>query len=586
MINFHEIITLSLVHVIVRWTSYRERGIEMTTITKPLTDLEIAKNASLKPIVEISEQANIPEEAIEQYGRYKAKIDPLKIQGEPKAKVVLVTATSPTPAGEGKSTVTLGLSDALKQLNQKVMVALREPSLGPVFGIKGGATGGGYAQVLPMEEINLHFNGDFHAITSANNLLSAVIDNHIHQGNALNIDPRRILWKRVLDMNDRALRNVVVGLGGPVQGVPREDGFDITVASEIMAIFCLATSIEDLKERIANILIGYTYDRQPVYVRDLKVEGALTMLLKDAIKPNLVQTLEGTPALVHGGPFANIAHGCNSIMATQTARKLADIVVTEAGFGADLGAEKFMNIKARNGNFKPDVVVLVTTIRALKMHGGVAKSDLGTENVQALLAGIPNLEKHIDTVRTFGIEPVIAVNRFITDTEQEIQALLRWAQEQNIRIARTNVWEEGGKGGIELAQHVLEVIEEPNQFAPLYELTDSIEQKITTIVQKVYGGFGVQFTEKAKKQIQQIEQNGWSNLPVCMAKTQYSLSDNPALLGRPEGFTITVREIIPKLGAGFLVCLTGEIMTMPGLPKQPAALRMDVDKDGNAVGLF
>lgn len=558
----------------------------MTTITTPLTDLEIAKNAHIKPIIEIAKQANIPEEAVEQYGRYKAKIDPLKIEGEMNGKVVLVTATNPTPAGEGKSTVTIGLSDAFKQLGQNVMVALREPSLGPVFGIKGGATGGGYAQVLPMEEINLHFNGDFHAITSANNLLAAIIDNHIHQGNALNIDPRRILWKRVLDMNDRALRKIVVGLGGPSQGVPREDGFDITVASEIMAIFCLATSIEDLKERISNILIGYTYDRQPVYVRDLQVEGALTMLLKDAIKPNLVQTIEGTPALVHGGPFANIAHGCNSMMATQTARKLADIVVTEAGFGADLGAEKFMNIKARKGHFKPDAVVLVTTIRALKMHGGVAKSELNKENVQALLAGIPNLEKHIDTIRTFGIEPVVAVNRFITDTDQEIQTLFHWAEKQNIRMARTNVWEEGGKGGIELAKHVLDILEQPNQFSPLYNLSDSIEEKITTIVQKVYGGSGVQFTEKAKKQMKEIEQNGWNHLPVCMAKTQYSLSDNPTLLGRPKGFTITVREVIPKLGAGFLVCLTGEIMTMPGLPKQPAALKMDVDENGNAVGLF
>lgn len=558
----------------------------MTTITTPLTDLEIAKNAHIKPIIEIAKQANIPEEAVEQYGRYKAKIDPLKIEGEMNGKVVLVTATNPTPAGEGKSTVTIGLSDAFKQLGQNVMVALREPSLGPVFGIKGGATGGGYAQVLPMEEINLHFNGDFHAITSANNLLAAIIDNHIHQGNALNIDPRRILWKRVLDMNDRALRKIVVGLGGPSQGVPREDGFDITVASEIMAIFCLATSIEDLKERISNILIGYTYNRQPVYVRDLQVEGALTMLLKDAIKPNLVQTIEGTPALVHGGPFANIAHGCNSMMATQTARKLADIVVTEAGFGADLGAEKFMNIKARKGHFKPDAVVLVTTIRALKMHGGVAKSELNKENVQALLAGIPNLEKHIDTIRTFGIEPVVAVNRFITDTDQEIQTLFHWAEKQNIRMARTNVWEEGGKGGIELAKHVLDILEQPNQFSPLYNLSDSIEEKITTIVQKVYGGSGVQFTEKAKKQMKEIEQNGWNHLPVCMAKTQYSLSDNPTLLGRPKGFTITVREVIPKLGAGFLVCLTGEIMTMPGLPKQPAALKMDVDENGNAVGLF
>lgn len=564
----------------------KERGMMMTIATKPLTDLEIAHNAELKPISEIAKSANIPDEALEQYGRYKGKIDPDKIQGEPKGKVVLVTATNPTPAGEGKSTTTIGLADALKQLNQKVMVALREPSLGPIFGIKGGATGGGYAQVLPMEDINLHFNGDFHAITTANNLISAVIDNHIHQGNELNIDPRRILWKRVLDMNDRALRKVVVGLGGPAQGVPREDGFDITVASEIMAVFCLATSLKDLKERLANILIGYTYDRRPVFVRDLKIEGALTLILKEAFKPNLVQTIEGTPALVHGGPFANIAHGCNSLIATQTARKLADIVVTEAGFGADLGAEKFMNIKARQGGFQPDAVVVVTTIRALKMHGGVAKSELTEENVQALLKGILNLERHIETVRNFGIEPIVAINQFITDTENEIQTLLQWAKDNHIRIARNNVWAEGGKGGIDLAKQVLEVLNEPKQFAPLYDVNESIEQKITTIVQKVYGGAGVEFAAQAKKQLKQIEEYGWDHLPICMAKTQYSLSDDPKLLGRPEGFTITVREIIPKLGAGFLVCLTGDIMTMPGLPKEPAALKMDVDENGQAIGLF
>ncbi|SOC37508.1 formate--tetrahydrofolate ligase [Ureibacillus acetophenoni] len=551
-----------------------------------LTDIEIAGNAEIKPIIDIAKVAGIPEDALEPYGRYKAKIDPLKITGNSTGKVVLVTAISPTPAGEGKSTVTVGLSDALKRLNQKVMVALREPSLGPVMGIKGGATGGGYAQVLPMDEINLHFNGDFHAITTANNALSAFIDNHIHQGNELNIDPRRIIWKRVLDLNDRALRKVVVGLGGPVQGMPREDGFDITVASEIMAIFCLATSLKDLKERLSNILIGYTFDKEPVFVRHLGVEGALTLLLKDAIKPNLVQTIEGTPAIVHGGPFANIAHGCNSIMATQTARKLADIVVTEAGFGADLGAEKFMNIKARKGNFSPDAVVVVATIRALKMHGGVLKTELSNENVNALQDGIVNLEKHIETIRTFGVEPVVALNRFVTDTDAEIEFILNWAKEQGIRIARTNVWEEGGLGGIELAEQVLEVLEQSQKFTPLYDLTESIEQKVTTIVQKVYGGIGVQFTDKAKKQIAQIEQYGWDLLPVCMAKTQYSLSDQPNLIGRPEGFTITVREVIPKLGAGFLVCLTGDIMTMPGLPKNPAALRMDVDENGNAVGLF
>ncbi|RTQ92791.1 formate--tetrahydrofolate ligase [Lysinibacillus telephonicus] len=556
------------------------------TFTKPLTDLEIATKAKLKPITDIADSAKIPFEALEQYGKYKAKIDATKIIGKPTGKVVLVTATSPTPAGEGKSTVTVGLADALNQLKQKVMVALREPSLGPVMGIKGGATGGGYAQVVPMEDINLHFTGDLHAITTANNALAALIDNHIYQGNELKVDPRRIIWKRVLDINDRALRKVVLGLGGPVQGVPREDGFDITVASEIMAVFCLATSLENLKERLANIVIGYTYSKEPVFVRDLGVEGALTVLLKDAFKPNLVQTIEGTPALVHGGPFANIAHGCNSIIATQTARKLADIVVTEAGFGADLGAEKFMNIKARQGSFAPSAVVVVTTIRALKMHGGVEKSALSTENVVALKKGIPNLEKHLDTIRNFGIEPIVALNRFITDTEQEIDVILNWAKDNNIRIARTNVWEEGGKGGLELARQVLEVLEQPQQFTSLYEVSNTIEQKITTIVQKVYGGEGVQFTEQAKKQIAQIKKFGWDVLPICMAKTQYSLSDQPHLLGRPEGFTITVREIIPKLGAGFLVCLTGEIMTMPGLPKEPAALAMDINKNGETIGLF
>lgn len=553
---------------------------------KPLSDLEIAKNARIKPITEIAQDAQIPQEAIEQYGRFKAKIDTNFIHSNPTGKVVLVTAISPTPAGEGKSTVTVGLADALKQLQQKVIVALREPSLGPVMGIKGGATGGGYAQVLPMDEINLHFTGDLHAITTANNALAAFIDNHIHQGNELNIDSRRIIWKRVLDLNDRALRKVMVGLGGPTQGIPREDGFDITVASEIMAIFCLATSLEDLKERLANILIGYTYAREPVFVRQLGVEGALTLLLKDAFKPNLVQTIEGTPAIIHGGPFANIAHGCNSIIATQTARKLADIVVTEAGFGADLGAEKFMDIKCRQGGFGPDAVVIVATIRALKMHGGVAKTELAAENVEALKRGMMNLEKHIDTVRQFGVEPIVSLNRFIADTEEEIATLLNWAKENEVRIARTNVWEEGGAGGRELAYQVLEVLNQSQNFAQIYEVTDSVEQKITAIVQKVYGGNGVHFTDAALKQLRQIEKFEWDKLPICMAKTQYSLSDQPNLLGRPQDFTITVREIIPKLGAGFLVCLTGEIMTMPGLPKEPAALRMDVSADGSAVGLF
>lgn len=562
-------------------------GRDMSTTTKkPKSDIEIANEATMKPIVEIAENAKIPLDAVEQYGRFKAKIDTSKISGTANAKVVLVTAISPTPAGEGKSTVTVGLADALQQLNQRVMVALREPSLGPVMGVKGGATGGGYAQVLPMEQINLHFNGDFHAITTANNALSALIDNHIHQGNELHIDPRRIIWKRVVDLNDRALRHVTVGLGGPLQGVPREDGFDITVASEIMAIFCLATSIKDLKQRLARIVIGYTYDREPVTVGDLKVEGALTLILKEAMNPNLVQTIEGTPALIHGGPFANIAHGCNSIIATQTARKLADIVVTEAGFGSDLGAEKFLNIKAREAGFEPSAVVIVATIRALKMHGGVAKVNLVEENVAALQDGIANLAQHVSNIRNFGLEPVVALNRFITDTEKELQAVLKWAEDNDVRIARTNVWEEGGKGGIELAKHVLEVIEQPSAYKPLYELQETVEQKLIKIVQQVYGGMGVQLTEAAKRQLVAIEKNGWDNLPICMAKTQYSLSDQPGLLGRPTDFVVTIREILPKLGAGFLVCLTGDIMTMPGLPKQPAALKMDVAEDGSAVGLF
>lgn len=567
--------------------TYKKAGRSMTTITKkPLTDIEIANQATMKPILEIAENANIPLDAVEQYGRYKAKIDISKISGEATANVVLVTAISPTPAGEGKSTVTIGLADALHQLDKQVMVALREPSLGPVMGVKGGATGGGYSQVLPMEQINLHFNGDFHAITTANNALSALIDNHIHQGNALNIDPRRIVWKRVLDLNDRALRHVTVGLGGPMQGVPREDGFDITVASEIMAIFCLATGMKDLKQRLARIVIGYTYDRNPVTVGDLQVEGALALILKEAMNPNLVQTIEGTPALIHGGPFANIAHGCNSITATQTARKLADIVVTEAGFGSDLGAEKFLNIKAREAGFKPSAVVIVATIRALKMHGGVAKANLVEENVEALKQGISNLAQHVANVRNFGLEPVIALNRFITDTEQELKAVLQWAEANEVRIARTNVWEEGGKGGIELAEKVLEVIEQPNTFHHLYDLEETVEQKLTKIVQQVYGGAGVQLTDAAKKQLAVIEKNGWDTLPICMAKTQYSLSDQPSLVGRPTDFVVTIREILPKLGAGFLVCLTGDIMTMPGLPKQPAALNMDVAEDGSALGLF
>ncbi|EIU0355470.1 formate--tetrahydrofolate ligase [Staphylococcus pseudintermedius] len=552
-----------------------------------LSDLEIANQSTLRPIKEIAEKAGISEEALEQYGQYKAKIDISKIQTQNgKGKVVLVTAMSPTPAGEGKSTVTVGLADAFQHINQNVMVALREPALGPTFGIKGGATGGGYAQVLPMEDINLHFNGDFHAITTANNALSAFIDNHIHQGNELGIDQRRIEWKRVLDMNDRALRQVIVGIGGPTQGVPREDGFNITVASEIMAILCLSTGIKDLKESISKITIGYTRDRQPVTVKDLGVEGALAMILKDAIKPNLVQTIEGTPALIHGGPFANIAHGCNSIIATETARDLADIVVTEAGFGSDLGAEKFLNIKSRKANFEPDAVVIVATIRALKMHGGVAKDQLKEENVVALKAGIKNLERHVENIRKFGVEPVVALNAFIHDTDAEFEFVQQWAKENGVRLSLTEVWEKGGKGGTDLAEKVLEVIREPKQFKRLYELEMPLEEKIEKIVKEIYGGSKVTFTSKAQKQLAQFKANGWDHYPVCMAKTQYSFSDDQTQLGAPSDFEITIRELEAKTGAGFIVALTGAIMTMPGLPKKPAALKMDVTEDGHAIGLF
>lgn len=552
-----------------------------------LTDQEIASQASIQPIEEIAKKAGIPNEALEMYGKYKAKVDIHKVEGDEKSsKIVLVSAMNPTPAGEGKSTCTVGLSDAFNKLGKNVMVALREPSLGPVMGIKGGATGGGHAQVLPMEEINLHFNGDLHAITTANNALAAFIDNHIHQGNQLNIDPRRVTWKRVLDMNDRALRNVTIGLGGPAQGVPREDGFDITVASEIMAVLCLSNDLEDLKEKLSQIVIGYTYDRKPVTVAQLEVQGALALLLKEAIKPNLVQTMEGTPALIHGGPFANIAHGCNSVIATNTARKLSDIVVTECGFGSDLGGEKFMDIKARKAGFEPDAIVLVATIRALKMNGGVAKEDLGEANVDALKAGIKNLEKHIENARKFGVEPVVALNDFVTDTDEERQFVLDYCNDLGVRIALTKVWEKGGEGGVELAEKVLEVLDQPQNFKFLYEDEMPIADKINTIVTEVYGGSGVVLTDKAKKQIAEIEKNGWGHFPVCMAKTQYSLSDNPKLLGRPEGFEVTVREVIAKAGAGFVVALTGDIMTMPGLPKVPSAVHMDVDKDGNSKGLF
>ena len=552
-----------------------------------LSDLDIANQSELKPIGDIAKKAGITADALEQYGHYKAKIDINKIQQkDSKGQVVLVTAISPTPAGEGKSTVTVGLSDAFNALNKNVMVALREPALGPTFGIKGGATGGGYAQVLPIEDINLHFNGDFHAITTANNALSAFIDNHLHHGNELGIDQRRIEWKRVLDMNDRALRYVNVGLGGPTNGVPREDGFNITVASEIMAILCLSRDIKDLKDKISRITIGYTRDRKPVTVADLKVDGALAMILKDAIKPNLVQTIEGTPALVHGGPFANIAHGCNSILATETARNLADIVVTEAGFGSDLGAEKFINIKSREAGFEPSAVVVVATIRALKIHGGVAQENLKEENVEAVKSGIVNLERHVNNVSKYGLESVVALNAFVHDSVAETECVKQWAKENEVRIALTEVWEKGGAGGIDLANQVLEVMDQPQSFKHLYDLNQSLEFKIETIVREIYGGSKVTFSSKAKKQLQQFKENGWDNYPVCMAKTQYSFTDDQTVLGAPTGFEITIRELEAKTGAGFVVALTGAIMTMPGLPKQPAALNMDVTDDGHAIGLF
>lgn len=554
------------------------------------SDIEIAQNAEMEPIIHIAERIGLSNDDIELYGKYKAKIsfDKLKeIEDNKSGKLILVTAINPTPAGEGKSTVTVGLGDALQQLNKRTIIAMREPSLGPTMGIKGGAAGGGHAQVLPMEDINLHFTGDLHAITTANNALAALIDNHIHQGNILQIDQRRIVWKRALDLNDRALRNVVIGLGGPMQGVPREDGFDITVASEIMAVLCLATDLEDLKSRLARMVVAYNVDKKPITVRDLKIEGALTLLLKEAMKPNLVQTIEHTPAIIHGGPFANIAHGCNSVIATTAASKLADYVVTEAGFGADLGAEKFLNIKARNENIKPDVVVIVATLRALKMHGGVSKQELATENIEAIHKGFTNLKKHVESIQNFGLPFVVAINRFYTDTEAEIYALQKLCELENIPVALTEVWEKGGAGGIELAKIVSDLADnEPKDFQYLYELNSTIEEKITTIAQKIYGAKSVEFSTKAKKQMQDFEAFGWGELPICMAKTQYSLSDNPSLLGRPEGFSIAVRALKPSIGAGFIVALTGDVMTMPGLPKHPAALNMDVDDNGKAVGLF
>lgn len=554
------------------------------------TDINIAQAATLKPIQEIAETIGLSEDSLELYGKYKAKIDFPTLQSleaQPEGKLILVTSINPTPAGEGKSTVTIGLGDALNQINKKTVIALREPSLGPVMGIKGGATGGGYAQVLPMEEINLHFTGDMHAITTANNALAALLDNHLQQGNELKIDSRRVIWKRAVDLNDRALRQVVVGLGGPFQGVPREDGFDITVASEIMAILCLAQNLTDLKERLSRIIVAYNDQREPVTVKDLNVAGALTLLLKDALKPNLVQTIEGTPAFVHGGPFANIAHGCNSILATKTALHLGDYVVTEAGFGGDLGGEKFLDIKVPSLGKAPDAVVIVATIRALKMHGGLAKDQLAEENLPALQKGFTNLEKHIQNMQRYDVPVVVAINEFTQDTEKEIQLLKEACQALGVPVELTSVWAQGGAGGTNLAKTVVAEIEaNTKQFQPLYNHRQTIEEKIQAIVQTIYGGEQAIFSPKAQKQIADFTKNGWDQLPICMAKTQYSLSDDPQKLGRPEGFTITIRELVPKIGAGFIVALTGDILTMPGLPKVPAALNMDVDETGQASALF
>ena len=555
------------------------------------TDIEIAQIASLKPIREIAEQLDLGVDDWEPYGHTKAKLsDKLveKLAHRPDGKIILVTSINPTPAGEGKSTVTVGLGQALNRIGKKAVIALREPSLGPVMGLKGGAAGGGYSQVLPMEDINLHFTGDIHAITTANNALSALIDNHIHRGNELNIDPRRVEWKRVMDMNDRALRQVVVGLGGPLKGVPREDGFDITVASEIMAVLCLSTNLDDLKQRLANMVVAYTYDTEPITVKDLNAEGALTLLLKDAIKPNLVQTTENTPAIIHGGPFANIAHGCNSIMATKTAAKLGDYIVTEAGFGADLGAEKFLDIKTRAGEFDTDAVVIVATVRALKMHGGMNKDNLKEENVEALKAGMENLKKHIETIEKFGLPYVVSINKFPTDTKTETDFIETWCKSRDIDVALTDVWANGGEGAITLAERIIDKTKnnENNNFQRMYDLNESLESKIRKVAQEVYGAADIELSSEARKQIIFYEEQGWGKLPVCMAKTQYSLSDNPSLLGRPEDFTISIRELHPSVGAGFIVVLTGDVMTMPGLPKTPAALKMDVTNDGKVTGLF
>lgn len=555
-----------------------------------LTDIEIAQAANMLPISEVADGLSIDAEDLELYGKYKAKL-PLslceKYKDRPDGKLILVTAINPTPAGEGKTTVTVGLGEAMQKIGKNAVIALREPSMGPVFGVKGGAAGGGYAQVVPMEDINLHFTGDMHALTAANNLLCAVLDNHMQQGNALAIDPRRILFKRCLDMNDRALRNVVVGLGGKINGVPREDGFMITVASEVMAILCLASDLDDLKKRLGDILVAYTYDGKPVFARDLDCVGAMAALLKDAIKPNLVQTLENTPALMHGGPFANIAHGCNSVTATKLGLKLADYCITEAGFGADLGAEKFLDIKCRFAGFKPDCIVLVATIRALKYNGGVPKAELGTENVEALKKGIVNLQTHIENMQKYGVPAVVAINRFGTDTEAEIAVIEEFCAKMGVEVSLTEVFVKGGAGGTDLAQKVCKTIaEKPSNYRPLYDTDLTIPEKLEIIAKEIYRADGVTFTAAAKKSLAEIEALGKDKLPVCVAKTQYSLSDNPALLGKPEGFTLTVRDVRLSAGAGFVVALTGDIMTMPGLPKVPAASKIDVDADGNISGLF
>ena len=556
------------------------------------SDIEIAQECEMLPITKIAEKAGIDDKYLEQYGKYKAKIDYnlLKESDRKDGKLILMTAINPTPAGEGKTTTTVGLADAMQKLGKSVMVALREPSLGPVFGVKGGAAGGGYAQVVPMEDINLHFTGDFHAIGAANNLLAAMIDNHIFQGNALNIDPRKITWRRCVDMNDRQLRNVVDGLGGRTNGMPREDGYDITVASEIMAVLCLASDIKDLKERLSKIIIGYTYgkvaEQKPVTAGDLHAEGAMTALLKDALKPNLVQTLEHVPAIVHGGPFANIAHGCNSVTATKMCMKLADYTITEAGFGADLGAEKFLDIKCRFAGLHPNAVVIVATIRALKQHGGVEFEHLKEENVQAMLDGCANLAKHIETVRAFGLPYVIAINEFVSDTKAEVEALENWCEKNGHPMALSQVWAKGGAGGEDLARIVVDLCEQENSYHPLYDVNAPIETKIDTIARTCYGADGVDYTDEARAQLEEIVKNGWDKMPVCMAKTPTSLSDQDKLYGAPKGFRITVREFRPSLGAGFIVALTGKVLTMPGLPKKPAALNMDIDENGHISGLF